>query len=45
MSTKQVLQVLEGGAGSALDPDVVSTMTGLMDEHVNDPSLGLAIGS
>jgi HD-GYP domain-containing protein (c-di-GMP phosphodiesterase class II) len=45
MSTKQVLQVLEGGAGSTLDPDVVSTMTGLMDEHLNDPSLGLAIGS
>lgn len=45
MSTKQVLQVLEGGAGSALDPDVVTTMTGLMDEHRNDSGLGLATGS
>ena len=42
MPTNRVLQVLEESAGSALDPDVVSTMLGLIDEHPNDLGLGMA---
>jgi HD-GYP domain-containing protein (c-di-GMP phosphodiesterase class II) len=42
MPTSRVLQVLEDGAGSALDPDVVSTMLALIDEHPNDLGLGMA---
>ena len=42
MSTEQVLQVLEGSAGSTLDPDVVSAMIVLIGEHPQDLGLGMA---
>ena len=38
----QTKQVLEGSAGSALDPDVVSAMIVLIGEHPQDLGLGMA---
>ena len=42
MSTEQVLQVLEGSAGSVLDLDVVSATIVLTGEHRQDLGLGMA---